>query len=95
MRNVLLSAVILIVLLSEDIRAQVTIKTGYISSSQYKDEEGQKTGGKGDMRFVEGNVNIPVSQKMNERNQPTVWMISTGASYTALNNKPAYLSGDS
>ena len=39
------------------------------------------------MCFVEGNVNIPVSQKMNERNQPTLWMISAGGSYTAMNNK--------
>lgn len=87
MKSILLSVFVLLLFLSENVRAQVTIKTGYISSSQYKDEEGQKTGGRGDMRFVEGNVNIPVSQKMNERKQPTVWMISAGASYTALNNK--------
>ena len=39
----------------------------------YKDENGQYPG-KGDMCFVEGNVNIPVSQKMNERNQPTLYL---------------------
>lgn len=72
MKSILLSVFVLLLFLSENVRAQVTIKTGYISSSQYKDEEGQKTGGRGDMRFVEGNVNIPVSQKMNERKQPTV-----------------------
>lgn len=87
MKSILLSMFALLLLLCENMQAQITIKTGYISSSQYKDEDGQKTGGKGDMRFVEGGINIPVSQKMNERNQPTVWMISAGAGYTSMNNK--------
>lgn len=87
MKSILLSMFALLLLLSENMQAQITIKTGYISSSQYKDEDGQKTGGKGDMRFVEGGINLPVSQKMNERNQPTVWMISAGAGYTSMNNK--------
>ncbi|WP_317190417.1 DUF6268 family outer membrane beta-barrel protein [Bacteroides thetaiotaomicron] len=42
-------------------------QTGYISSSSYKGENGRQTGGKGDLKFVEGSVNIPVSQKLNER----------------------------
>ena len=75
MRIILLSAFALFLLLPENIQAQVTVKTGYISSSRYKDENGQYPG-KGDMCFVEGNVNIPVSQKMNERNQPTLWQLS-------------------
>lgn len=87
MKSILLSMFALLLLLSENMQAQITIKTGYISSSQYKDEDGQKTGGKGDMRFVEGGINIPISQKMNERKQPTVWMISAGAGYTSMNNK--------
>lgn len=87
MKNISLCALILFLVLSENMWAQVSIKTGYISSSRYKDEEGQKTGGKGDLRFIEGGINIPVSQKMNERNQPTVWMISAGGSYTSMNNK--------
>ncbi len=87
MKNISLCALILFLVLSENMWAQVSIKTGYISSSRYKDEEGQKTGGKGDLRFIEGGINIPVAQKMNERNQPTVWMISAGGSYTSMNNK--------
>ena len=57
MRIILLSAFALFLLLPENIQAQVTVKTGYISSSRYKDENGQYPG-KGDMCFVEGNVNI-------------------------------------
>lgn len=62
-------------------------QTGYISSSSYKDENGQETGGKGDLKFVEGSVNVPVSQKLNERKQPTVWIVSAGGGYTSMNNK--------
>lgn len=87
MKIILPCALFLFLVFSENMHAQVSIKTGYISSSRYKDEEGQKTEGKGDLRFVEGSINIPVSQKMNERNQPTVWMISAGGSYTSMHNK--------
>lgn len=87
MKNVLPYAFILLLALPENMWAQISVKTGYISSSRYQDEEGQKTGGKGDLRFVEGSINIPISQKLNERNQPTVWMISAGGSYTLMNNK--------
>ena len=41
MRIILLSAFALFLLLPENIQAQVTVKTGYISSSRYKDENGQ------------------------------------------------------
>ena len=42
MRIILLSAFALFLLLPENIQAQVTVKTGYISSSRYKDENGQE-----------------------------------------------------
>ncbi len=44
MRIILLSAFALFLLLPENIQAQVTVKTGYISSSRYKDENGQYPG---------------------------------------------------
>lgn len=87
MKYVIVSMFALLMWMPGAIRAQVIVKTGYISSSSYKDENGQKTGGKGDLKFVEGSINIPVSQKLNERNQPTVWMVSAGGGYTSMNNK--------
>mgnify|MGYP002250536432 CR=1 FL=1 len=41
MRIILLSAFALFLLLPENIQAQVTVKTGYISSYRYKDENGK------------------------------------------------------
>ena len=69
MKYVIVSMFVLLVWvpISKIVRAQVIVKTGYISSSSYKGENGRQTGGKGDLKFVEGSVNIPVSQKLNER----------------------------
>ena len=67
MKYVIVSMFFLLVWVPEIVRAQVIVKTGYISSSSYKGENGLQTGGKGDLKFVEGSVNIPVSQKLNER----------------------------
>ena len=66
MKYVIVSMFALLVWVPKIVRAQV-VKTGYISSSSYKGENGRQTGGKGDLKFVEGSVNIPVSQKLNER----------------------------
>ena len=87
MKYVIVSMFTLLMWMPEAMRAQVIVKTGYISSSSYKDENGQETGGKGDLKFVEGSVNVPVSQKLNERKQPTVWIVSAGGGYTSMNNK--------
>lgn len=67
MKYVIVSMFVLLVWVPKIVRSQVIVKTGYISSSSYKGENGRQTGGKGDLKFVEGSVNIPVSQKLNER----------------------------
>ena len=67
MKYVIVSMFVLLVWVPKIVMAQVIVKTGYISSSSYKGENGRQTGGKGDLKFVEGSVNIPVSQKLNER----------------------------
>ena len=51
MKYVIVSMFVLLVWVPKIVRAQVIVKTG----------------GKGDLKFVEGSVNIPVSQKLNER----------------------------
>lgn len=46
MKCILLSTIVLALLLSGNMYAQVTIKTGYISSSRYKNEDSQETDGR-------------------------------------------------
>ena len=67
--------------------AQVWLKAEYIGSSGFKDVDNKKVGGKGDMKVIQGGVNIPVSMKMDENNHPTAWMVGLGASYASMNNK--------
>lgn len=62
MRIILLSAFALFLLLPENIQAQVTVKTGYISSSRYKDET-DSIPGKGICALWKGTSIFPYHRK--------------------------------
>lgn len=53
-------------------RAQGSIETEYISTSDMNDKDGNNYG-KGDMLRVKGRYTLPLSVRMNERHQPTAW----------------------
>lgn len=69
------------------LNAQGFIKAEYIGSSDYKDINNEKTGGKGDAQIYSGGINIPLSMKMSEDNRPTMWSIGVGGSYTSFHNR--------
>lgn len=69
------------------INAQAYLKTEYITSSKYRDENRDKNGGKGDMKTIQGGVKIPVSVKMNENNKPIAWAVGLTGTYASMNNK--------
>ena len=75
------------VFICRETSAQVWLKTEYIGSSGFRDADNTKVGGKGDMKVIQGGVNIPVSMKMDENNHPTAWMVGLGASYASMDNK--------
>lgn len=58
----------------------------YLSWSSLKDKEGNKYGS-GDLQKISGRYAIPLSRKLNERNQPTAWGMTLSASYSIMNNK--------
>lgn len=58
----------------------------YLPSSTFKDKEGNKHGS-GDLQKISGRYTIPLSRKLNERNQPTVWSMTLSASYGMMDNK--------
>ncbi|MDR2917917.1 MAG: ApaG domain-containing protein [Tannerella sp.] len=68
------------------LHSQVYIKSEYFGVSKFRDTDNNKTGGKGDLKTIQGGFQIPVSVKMNELNQPTAWAIGVLGSYGALNN---------
>lgn len=75
------------VFICRETSAQVWLKTEYIGSSGFRDADNKKVGGKGDMKVIQGGVNIPVFMKMDENNHPTAWMVGLGASYVSMDNK--------
>ncbi|MDU1905199.1 MAG: DUF6268 family outer membrane beta-barrel protein [Dysgonomonas sp.] len=70
-----------------NIQAQISIKSEYLTSSKFKDEDGSEIGGKGDLKTIDANIRIPVSVKMNENNRPTAWAIGLGGTYAAIGTK--------
>lgn len=80
-------SIILSVALTQTAIAQVFIKTEYIPPSSYRDENNNKVGGKGDFMSIQGSLQIPVSVKMNEFNQPTAWALALQGSYASMQNQ--------
>jgi hypothetical protein len=76
----------IILCLGVQAQAQISIKTEYITQSKYKDEYGNKMGGKGDMKAIHGTIQLPVSYKIDENKRITAWAISTEISYASMNN---------
>lgn len=70
-----------------DISAQAYLKTEYIPTSKYRDENGSKNGGKGDMKTIQGGVKIPLSAKVGKNNKPIAWALTFGGSYASMDNK--------
>jgi hypothetical protein len=68
-------------------QAQVFLKSEYISPSKFKDENGNKIGGKGDLKTMDGSIRIPVSIKMDENNKPVAWAVALTGTYASLGNK--------
>lgn len=71
--------------------AQAFFKTEYFGDSGYQMTQGdssQRIGNsRGSAMVYQGGINIPLSKKVNERNQPTIWSVGIGGAYVNLNNK--------
>ena len=64
-------ATVLLLLVSVESTAQITIKTEYFGTSAYRDEHNQKVGNsKGSAMVYHGSANLPLSMKK-ERKQST------------------------
>lgn len=80
--------VVLVIIASQEARAQIVLKTEYIAPSNFLDESGNQIGdGKGDLKTISGGLQIPVSVKMNELNQPTAWAVALKGTYASMNNQ--------
>ena len=67
--------------------AQVSLKTEYFGTSSYRDEHNQKVANsKGSAVVYQGSINVPFAQKVNDKNQPTIWGVGISGAYAELNN---------
>ncbi|WEK34255.1 MAG: DUF6268 family outer membrane beta-barrel protein [Candidatus Pseudobacter hemicellulosilyticus] len=73
------------------VNAQLSYKTEFIGRSGYRrteDDRSERVGdSKGSAMVHQAAVTIPLSVKLNEKKQPTMWAISMGGAYAKLNNR--------
>ncbi len=67
------------------LHAQSGINYDYICSSHLKDDDGNKYG-KGDISIISGKFNMPLSFKINDKRQPTIWAATLSIKYGILSN---------
>lgn len=72
--------------------AQISFKTEYFGTSGYwldKGEEPRERIGesKGSAIVYQGNINIPLSVKIDKNEKPVIWGIGLGGAYASLNNR--------
>lgn len=82
---------VLIAITYSNVNAQFVFKTEYFGKSSYRITEGDTDEKAGDSKGLaivyRGGVNLPLSIKMNENNQPTMWAIGAGGAYAKLKNQ--------
>lgn len=83
--------VLMICLSGVTAQAQIYIKSEYIPYSNFKDENGNKLGGKADLKTIDGGIRIPVSIKMNDNNKPIAWAVALSGTYASMNGNKSLL----
>lgn len=69
--------------------AQGYIKSDYLLSSTFKEEDKEDKLGSGDLMKISGGYTLPFSVKQNEQGQVTAWSATINGSYSILSNKGA------
>lgn len=87
MKHNLFVAVLFIAVATTTAKAQISFRTDYFGSSEYKDDDTEETMGKGSAISYSGDLNIPLYTKIHDNNQATMWTINAGATYVNLTNK--------
>ncbi|MFH6943524.1 DUF6268 family outer membrane beta-barrel protein [Flavobacterium aquidurense] len=88
MKKAAFLAVVLLLMVSVKTMAQVSIRTEYFGSSNYKDNDGNKVGNsKGSAMVYSGDVKIPISIKMIKDSLVSVWIADVSGAYASLDNK--------
>jgi hypothetical protein len=88
MKTTLILAALLFILISTKSMAQVSLKTEYFGTSDYKDNNGNKLGNsKGSAVVYSGIANIPLAVKMSKDSLVSAWSLNLSGAYASLENK--------
>lgn len=68
-------------------QAQIYIESAYITPSEFRNENGEKAGGEGNLKIINGGIKIPVSVKTDKNNKPIAWAVALTGTYASLDNK--------
>ena len=92
MNSKILFAITISMFACAGVSAQLSFKTEYFGKSSYwlgKDDEPRERIGEaeGSAMVYQGNLNIPLSTKMNKNGKPIIWGVGMSGSYVSLSNK--------
>lgn len=87
MRYLTFGWIILGMTISFKSNAQVYFKAEYTTASSFRNENNQKTGGKGDLLKVQSGVSLPLSYKQYDNGRIKMLVISLDVSYAMFNNE--------
>lgn len=88
MKTTFILAALLLLLMTVKLRAQVSLKTEYFGTSDYKNQDGDKVGdSKGSAMVYSGVVNLPVAVKVSKDSLTSAWLLNLSGSYASLDNK--------
>jgi hypothetical protein len=85
-KNSLILLLLCSVFINSKLYGQIQIETSYMPSSNYRDDTNTKTSGRGDFKDIRLGLQMPVSLKMNELNQPIAWAVALKGTYASMNN---------
>lgn len=88
MKTTLILAAFLLILTTVKSAAQVSFKTEYFGTSDFKNNDGKKVGhSKGSAMVYSGVVNMPVAVKVSKDSLTTAWILNLSGSHASLDNK--------
>lgn len=88
MKTTFILAALLLLLMTVKLSAQVSLKTEYFGTSDYKNQDGDNVGdSKGSAMVYSGVVNLPVAVKVSKDSLTSAWLLNLSGSYASLNNK--------
>lgn len=88
MKTTSLLALLFLLFVSAQTKAQITLQAEHFGASRYGDENNNNLGdSKGSAAVYQANIKIPISMKVNKDSLAVVWGVALSGAYAILSNK--------